>query len=1579
MKRLVILLFAFLVLFSSISVPDCLADTSWHDIGPFGGTVRTIVIDPTNTQTVYAGTQDNGIYKSINGGASWTSIGKGVLSTLIMAIAIDPSNSQTLYTNGFGVVYKSTDGGTTWSGLPIGVSTSVYSIAVDHANSQIVYAGANNGIFKTIDGGKSWVSIYNKINTAFLPLSVDQSNSKIIYAGATYSNGSTGSGLYKSIDGGVTWAANAGVSNTIINSLAIDPTDSRIVYVGTANGIFKSTNGGTDWASINSTAGGTIVIDPSDHQKIYVAVFEKVIKSNDGGGTWTSVYNKSATSFMSLALDPTASQTLYVGAWSGDISKTTNGGASWQPVDMGIADTNVRSLAIHPAAPQTIYAGTYGRGVFKSTNGGASWVAVNNGMWVGNASFYTVAIDPTNYLTLYASAGGSLYKTVNGALSWSAIGANTVGNVGAIAIDQTNSQLIYVGTSNGSSTKYEIFKSSDGGASWTSANSGIPLNTTVRSLAIDPNNNQTIYAGTDGQGVFKSTDGGNSWVPVNNGLVTNDSVYSIILDPTNSLTIYLATWSNGLYVSKNGGIAWTNISAGITSTVTIALDPMDSKSLYVGTINYKDKIIKSNNGGTSWSGYSSQMSDNPVWCLSIDPSNNQTVYAATDRGVFKSLLSASFPVLQGERAASFIESTPGVFHQSSSGWPSPIFSVTGVLPTGLALDAASGGFSGTPAVGSAGTYPLIITASNGIPPDAVGTLTLTVLPASSLLAAITAPVKSSNLSSLVSITGTASGSNLSKVELQVTDGYYYLQNNGTFALTPTWLTATGTTSWSLDTSMVAWREGILYTLQARATDGSTASAPTSSNFTITVPTNKNSTVLSLTLTSDILRAGETTTISGSLVRADTSTVAGQTVTLLFTPPPTLATPNPAPIVTALTTDNSGNFTSGALSQFATPGVYLVQARFAGTSTLAASFASQTLGVTPQSGYAIIVVGEASDQSLLAEHSATADGVYNTLVNKRGFLPANISYLKSTVSAAITKQQIQYAISQMKAKNSAAPAPFYLFMIDHGSQDGFVLGNTTPSLTLTPADLAPWLDDFESGLSSDTLSAFPRFLIIGSCYSGEFVSQLSKPGRVIITSAGADEQSLAGFSTYNSATGTTFYGGEYFIDNMINFLGRGDNFKDAVMESSSNVALRDPRKVALGMHSGVYDTLAQHPLLDDNGDGNASYMPLSTTNGVLAANLSLGVGIRSLGEPADITAVTGTAILQTSQTDNVPLWLQVNDNSRIAKAWMEIRTPITSVSSNGGTGQVIPQLITQPLFYDGIQWNGSYSFPNAGTYKILYYTQDNQTGDISPTAHSTVYRQLANNTAPESFSLSSPADQGSVGTMFPLTWQEVASNNSITYTLLVATDQNFTNTVYQEVSIPQAATYVAFGKLINPANNTYYCRNGDTYCYWKVQAIDSYGAVTESNTRSFTVVATNGLPALLKGYVRDSITGAPIAGAQVVAGSGTVSTLSNGFYLTSVFNSSVNLSISAFGHQPKTLSNVSTPAGKVVSNDFTLNTSGANKPGDCDGNGTVTISEVQSAINMFLGLKPVQVCVDQDNSKVVSISEVQKVINAFLGI
>ena len=1498
------------------------ADTNWKSIGPFSGDVCALVIDPTNSQTVYAGTWGGGVFKTTNGGASWSAANNGLTSTSIDSLAIDPSDSNIIYAGTYiDGIFKTTNGGTSWTRIGVNFGTDVRSIAINPSNNQIIYAGIDSdghsdGIYKSTDGGVSWTTVNSGItSTQIYSLAIDSSDSQTVYVGTA-----TG-GVFKTNNGGASWTAvNTGLTDLFISSIAIDPNNAQVIYAGTGKGVYVTTNDGALWTSISSgmptnTVVYSLVIDSTNSQIIYAGSFSNgLFKSINSGTSWVAINSGNMGIYVrTIAIDPTDRQTIFAGTRYADgIFKSINGGALWKEISIGLTNTDVRSIVIDPINNQTVYVGTYSNGLYKTIDGGGSWTAINNGL--AATTIGSLAIDPSDSQTIYALAGG-VFKSTDGGGSWTAINKGLSSTtLGSLVIDLSDTQTVYVGT------YYGVYKTNNGGILWTSTSSGLPYSPDIRSLAIDPSNNQIIYLGTNGYGLFKTTNGGMSWTSANNGL-TQVNVYSIAIDSNNSNIIYAGTYGGGIFKTNNGGSSWVVANSNLIGAMvySLAIDPNNSQTIYAGTRS--GGVYKTSDCWASWAIAVKGSRNLLVASLAIDPINSKTVYAGTSVGIFKTLLSNDIPTITGATSASFSEGSLGIFRVTTSGWPPPQFSISGTLPSGILFNASTGVLSGSPDIGTVGTYPLIINATNGIPPDAVRGITLTILPESNLTASITLPTKGAVLSSLTSILGSASGDELNRVELQITDGIYYLLANGTFSTTPTWISALGSTSWFLDTSGVSWRESIAYTIQARASDGSATSVPVSSIFTIVVPTNKTATILSVTLSPGALRAGDSTTISGLLVKPDSSAVSGQIVKLIITPPSTASTPNPEPIITTLTTDSNGAFASGPLSLFAAPGVYIVQVRFDGTSALAVSFNSQVLGVTTQSGYAIIVSGKAADNTLLSLHKATTDSIYGTLTNKRGFLPANINYLQSTEGTPVTKQQIQDAIT-VWAKNKlvSTPAPLYLIMIDHGTTDGFVLGTDT----LTPDELSSWMNALETDpavISSGSLDIYNRFLIIGACNSGVFINKLSKHGRVIITSAGADERSIAGFSIYNSANNITYYGGEYFIDTLVTFLGRGDSFKDAFEESKLMVALRDPRKTDLGPHSGVFDTLAQHPLMDDNGDKIASYILSSTTDGGKVANLSLGVGIKTIGNPADITKVTPTAIIPADANTTYPLWLEVGDNSRVAKAWIEIRTPDTTIETGTSSGQVIPRLVTLPLYYDGILWQQNYNFPTssvAGTYDILYYTQDIQTGDISPAAHSVVYKNKSGNAVPSAFNLIAPDDGISLIPLFPLFWQEVISLNNLTYTLLVSTHTDFSNIVYQAERIPQAATYIADAKLKDPKTGVYYCQSGQGYCYWKVKAIDSFGAETESNIRSFTITPTSGeLNSIVMGTILNNATGAALPAATVSLQSVTTPiqpTLSTGYFIVgtpSAGTSSPSITVQATGYKTRTIP-ITLTSGSVVS-------------------------------------------------------------------
>jgi photosystem II stability/assembly factor-like uncharacterized protein len=336
------------------------------------------------------------------------------------------------------------------------------------------------------------------------------------------------------------YAINTGLTNTNISSLVIDPANGQVLYAGTSGGIFKTTDGGSIWSPLNSEL--------------------------------------TATRIQSLAIDPTNSQVLYTSGYeSGEaapVFKSNNGGLSWNDISSGLTvspfGNSVQSFVIDPTNSQVVYART-GLGLFMTTNGGVSW-GVNTGLTPTVPTLVQfLAIDLKNSQTLYADAEidtgiGKLFKTSDGGLTWNAIDTGMrgliSGGVGAFAVDPSDSQVLYLGkavtfiapsdvsSSNNVNVDFGVFKSVNGGESWSPVNSGL-TDGYITSIIIDQRNSQIIYAGTGSGLVFKTADGGTNWIAVNVGL-PSVAIRSLVIDPSNSRIIYAGT-SAGVYKTTSGG------------------------------------------------------------------------------------------------------------------------------------------------------------------------------------------------------------------------------------------------------------------------------------------------------------------------------------------------------------------------------------------------------------------------------------------------------------------------------------------------------------------------------------------------------------------------------------------------------------------------------------------------------------------------------------------------------------------------------------------------------------------------------------------------------------------------------------------------------------------------------------------------------------------------------------------------------------------------------------------------------------------------------------------------------------------
>lgn len=625
-------------------------DGRWRPAtGLEGGTVTALAVDPQNPETVFAATDQAGVFKSADGGRTWRSLNLPSRMGRSDAIAIPPADPETLYVGTGRGVAKTTDGGRSWRltgsdlrgktmrgewyyrGLGTGTGF-VYTLVVDQRDPDIVYAGTwNRGVLKSTDGGASW---RRTALGAVGQLLVDPRDPGTIYAAAVgavirYGDamekvsdaaGQGRGGVFKSSDQGESWDP-VGLQGTVVHALALDPEHPGTMYAGTdERGVLKTTDGGATWRDaglIGQTITG-LTLDPSNTGILYATLKweEGVFKNEDGGRSrsWrtfhagTPAVGTGHGFTTALALDPRNPATIYV-ARSGDlpfggggVSKSLDGGRSWRPTNAGLNGARVSALAVAPGSPGTAYAVVAGRGVFKRADGRWRAVAVKTalmGPW-GDA----LAVDPQDPATVYGGSISRISKSTNGGASWRA-------------------------------SLREVFHDD-----W--AHSGL-------GLAVDPQHPATVHAITASHDaaagyeshVFRSRDGGRTWsesrqvqavdVPDSPGATLDRPVLTppLAIDPLNPDTLYAG--GVGVQRSVDGGRTWRRAGLRRSAVLSLAVDPEDTAVLYAGT---DAGLSKSTNAGATWQPLQGALDDVRVEALAIDPMYRRTVIAGTDRGVF---------------------------------------------------------------------------------------------------------------------------------------------------------------------------------------------------------------------------------------------------------------------------------------------------------------------------------------------------------------------------------------------------------------------------------------------------------------------------------------------------------------------------------------------------------------------------------------------------------------------------------------------------------------------------------------------------------------------------------------------------------------------------------------------------------------------------------------------------------------------------------------------------------------------------------------------------------------------------------
>lgn len=618
---------------------------SWSLLGPTNttsgiGRVDRLAFHPSDPDIVWAGSTAGGLWRTTDGGTSWTNLSPYISSPAISGIAVNPANTNTLYiltgdgdSNISGLVedwgymrlsigvLKSTNGGSTWqqTGVFPGAnydSLVGYRLIMHPTDANILYACTNQGIFVTINGGNSWsLSIGNG---RFYDMAFQPGSGSVCYATSIRNNRasfwkSSSSGLFNSWDS--TLIINTQINNPSSRTeIAVTPTSPGVVYLlcggvanagGTFGGVYRSLDAGASF-SLRSNAPNVLG------------------RAGDGSDNASqSMYD------LAIAVSNTASATVITGGvrcWS-----STSSGTSW--TFRGSHHEDVHDLGFHPADNKLWMAND--GGVYTSTDNGATWTSHFSSM--STSQFYRIAVRPDDILQVIAGAQDNGIKRRPGSTGTfdHVSGADGFG-LGYDAADNT----IFYAVRN-----QDVFRYINNGASSSTITPNPPGNANnpfAMSLAPHATLGNALFVGSDT--FWRSTNGGLSW---NFNLI--NAGWFIRTCPTNGNRVYAAGGTSYqantgiLRRSDDGGLTWppslilsgnNNFPVTYPRITSINVDPTNSFNVWVtfGGFTAGTKVYSSTNAGGTWTNRSGTLPNLPINTIAVDANNN--AYIGTDNGIY---------------------------------------------------------------------------------------------------------------------------------------------------------------------------------------------------------------------------------------------------------------------------------------------------------------------------------------------------------------------------------------------------------------------------------------------------------------------------------------------------------------------------------------------------------------------------------------------------------------------------------------------------------------------------------------------------------------------------------------------------------------------------------------------------------------------------------------------------------------------------------------------------------------------------------------------------------------------------------
>jgi photosystem II stability/assembly factor-like uncharacterized protein len=595
--------------------------------------VRDLEVAPSRPNTLYAAIRGGAVWRTIDGGAHWSSASNGLEFSSIYtttALAVDPYNAQHVMAVTDFRLFETIDGGSNWSPAA-DLAVALTTVKFDPTDGQRLYVGGMGEVYASSDGGEHWTGHAVGEQSGVAALVVDPTAPNRLYASADC-------GIYESTDHGAIWTRMdlSGVCG--LGPLAIDPHHPRRLFLGSDQGVASSTDGGGDWSWSAADGVSSITVDPAD-SAIYAGTAFGLLRSTDGGASWSDPPPSGMRDRVwTIAIAPGQPERLFVGTDEG-VSVRSPGGA-FTDINNGFPRVGVRAVAVDRRHPAIVYAGGYG--LYRSTDDGRTWQ--RGSAPLGDCSVNEIVVDPTNSTDVYAATDGfcGVLRSTDGGVTWSAASRGlwidgSHDRVTSLAIDPLRPSRLYVAilNSNPAGIIGRVYVSSDRGGTWSPTS--LVAEYTSYVLAVAPGRHRTVYAGITcfGYGCpqttfYRSTDGGAGWTAVSQ---TGGGGGSLAVSPLNARTVY-----DGGQVTNDGGRTWVNARDGIVGSVdTIVFDPIHPNTLYAGTdggcCENGYGAFRTTDGAAHWSAFNDGLTNLDVRDLAVS-SAGAALYAATAGGVF---------------------------------------------------------------------------------------------------------------------------------------------------------------------------------------------------------------------------------------------------------------------------------------------------------------------------------------------------------------------------------------------------------------------------------------------------------------------------------------------------------------------------------------------------------------------------------------------------------------------------------------------------------------------------------------------------------------------------------------------------------------------------------------------------------------------------------------------------------------------------------------------------------------------------------------------------------------------------------